>query len=102
MTIYDNGTQQGEPVQLYELQTRAEMHKLMLDRGFHVKTPQDKLEEAQVERREAQLKQVGDGSSFYGQMIGIYALAVVAVAAVGLFFSRRRRKSKSSALVSRV
>ena len=107
MTIYEDGTQQGDPVQLYELKTRTEMHKMMLDKGFHIKTQQDKLEEAQVERREAQLKQVGDGSSFYGQMVGIYALAIVVVGAIAVFFNGRRKKSRSAAaatagLVSRV
>lgn len=102
MTIYENGVQQGEPVQLYELKTRTEMHKLMLDKGFHVKTQQDKMEEVQVERREAQLKQVGDGNSFYGQMIGIYVLAIVVVGAIAMFFNGRRKKSRSSAMISRV
>ena len=80
MTIFDENGQQKEDVQLYELQTREQMHALMKDKGFHRKSSQDKIKEIQVERTEKQLKQVGDGtSSFYGQMIGIYFLVIVVV-----------------------
>jgi hypothetical protein len=78
MTIFENG-QQKEDVQLYELQTREQMHNLMKEKGFHRKTSQDKIKEIRAERTEKQLQQVGEGASFYGQMVGIYFLVILVV-----------------------
>jgi hypothetical protein len=104
MTIFEDGKQQGEPVQLYELQTRDQMHQLMVDKGFHKKTKQEEIQQIQEERREQQLKQLGDGSSVYGQQMGIYFLVLFVVVGAGVMLNGKRKKSRSSgaALVSRV
>jgi len=100
MTIYEDGVKK-EDIELYKLETREQMHKLMQDKGFEKKTQEDKLAEIQAVRREKQLKQVGEGSSFYGQLLGIYFMVIVAVLGVGIFVNGRR-KSTRTAHISRV
>lgn len=109
MTIFDEDgtTQIGDPIQLYELKTREEMHQLMLDKGFHRKTAQEELQGLQAERLKQQLKQLGDGTSLYGQQFGIYLVVVIVLAGVGAFANGRRRKNRgaagaASAMISRV
>jgi cytochrome bd-type quinol oxidase subunit 1 len=121
MTIYnDDGTQQGEPIQLYELQTREQMHQVMVDKGFHKKTRQQEIQEIQSEVREKQLQRLGDGTSslsssmFRQQMTMYYFVMVVVVMMIiilvgvigGLVRFRKRKRMRNGGnhhpLVSRV
>jgi hypothetical protein len=90
MTIFEDGVKK-EDVQLYEMKTRDEMHKLMQDKGFTKKTAQQKLESLQSERREQQIKkleQSTSGQSYYGGMMIVYGLVLFAVIGT-VFFTKR-------------
>ena len=94
MTIYDdNGVPQGEPIQLYDLKTRQEMHQLMIDKGFRKRTP---LEQEIMERREEQLSRLGDGgrtnSFFFGSIVGLYFVVFAVVAGIAMVLVNGRRK----------
>jgi hypothetical protein len=111
MTIYnEKGTPQGEPIQLYELQTREEMHKLMVNRGFHKKTKQQEMQALQAEVREQQLQRLGDGTSMFGKQLKIYyylvAVVVLLAGVIGVLVRGRRKRPRSGgghlSLVSRV
>ena len=78
LTIYEDGKQREE-VQLYNLETREEMHRMMKEKGFQPMTSEQKMEKIQIERREKQLREFGEGASFYGQMIGVYVLVISVV-----------------------
>jgi hypothetical protein len=73
LTIFEDGKKK-EDVELYNYQTREQMHKVMEEKGFHKVSQQQKMAQIQAERREAQLRQVGDGTSFYGQLMSVYFL----------------------------
>jgi len=93
LTIYDDG-KEIKDILLYELETRNDMHQLMLDEGFQKKTQQQKIEEIQVERIEKQLSYMsGESSLFNNTMAGLYVLVFMVLAGVG-FVLRGKKKSR--------
>lgn len=92
LTIYEDD-KEVKQVEMYKLKTREEMHKLMVDEGFHLKTQEDVIKEIQVERRESQLRQVkgGEPSIFYNTLTAIYFVAFIVLA--GVVFLLRRKKT---------
>lgn len=76
MTIFDDEKQQQpiEEVKLYELETRAEMHKLMEEKGFSKKTPEQKAAEISVARRENQLRAIERPMAVYDTLTGLYLM----------------------------
>ena len=92
MTIFDEDGQMMEEVELYKLETREEMHKLMVDKGFLKKTKAQKVAEIQLARME---QRVGGGkpgsSSFTGTMGALYVMVTVVLAGKCLWkFTRMR------------
>ena len=83
LTIYDSDGKATEDVPLYELKTRDEMHKLMIEKGFRKKTQQEKEDEILIERREKQLRQIdassGPFTSFYNTLTGLYLMVFFVV-----------------------
>jgi len=93
LTIYDDG-KEIKDIPLYELKTRNDMHKLMIDEGFQKKTQQQKIEEIQVDRIEKQLRHIsGESSLFNNTMAGLYVMVFMVIAGVG-FFLRGKKKSR--------
>jgi len=93
LTIYDDG-KVIKDILLYELETRNDMHQLMIDEGFQKKTQQQKIEEIQVERIEKQLSYMsGESSLFNNTMAGLYVLVFMVLAGVG-FVLRGKKKSR--------
>lgn len=93
LTIYDDG-KEIKNIPLFELKTRNDMHKLMIDEGFQKKSQQEKIEEIQVERRETQLRQMpGDPSLFNNSITGLYVMVFTVLAGVG-FVLRGKKKSR--------
>jgi len=92
MTIFDDEKQQAiEEVKLYELQTRAEMHKLMEEKGFLKKTAEQKAAEITVARRENQLRAIERPMAVYDTLTGLY-LVVFALIGVGAFVLHRGKR----------
>jgi len=93
LTIYDDG-KVIKDILLYELETRNDMHQLMIDEGFQKKTQQQKIEEIQVERIEKQLSYMsGESSLFNNTMAGLYVIVFMVLAGVG-FVLRGKKKSR--------
>jgi hypothetical protein len=94
MTIYnEDGTPQDEPIELYQLQTREQMHQLMADKGFHKKTRQQEIQE---EMQAKQLQRLGDGTTMLGRQMTLYyfvisALILLAVVVAVLVRGKRKR-----------
>ncbi len=78
MTIFKDGAE-VEDVALYDLKTREEMHKLMVEKGFQKKTAGQKMEEIQVEQREKQIQQVEKGSPAGTSVMGLYFVVLASV-----------------------
>lgn len=107
LTIFDDNGKSVEDIPLYELKTREEMHKLMIDKGFVKKTRGQKVAQMQVERTEKQLRQIEGSFSLYDTITGLYIVVfvVVTAGAVGIVLNGRKRKrtgTTSSSYVSRV
>jgi hypothetical protein len=99
MTIYnDDGTPQGQPIQLYELQTREQMHQLMVDKGFHKRTEQQEIQALQAEVREKQLQRLGDGTSMFGIQMSYYyfvvAMVILLAGVVGVLVRGKRKRTR--------
>lgn len=78
MTIFRDG-EEVEEVAMYELKTREEMHKLMVEKGFHKKTAAQQFEDVKVEQREKQIEQVEKGSPVGNSLFGLYFVALGSV-----------------------
>lgn len=81
LTIFEDGVQK-EDVKLYDMKTRDEMHKMMQSKGFTKRSAAEKLESMQAERREQQiqkLEQSQKGQSFFGNVMIVYGMVLVAV-----------------------
>ena len=55
MTLFDDEGKELEEIKLYELQTRDEMHQLLVDKGFTKKTVSQKATDAQLAQMEKAL-----------------------------------------------
>ena len=80
MTIFDDEKKQIEEVHLYELKTREEMHKVLMDKGFTKKTEQERLLEVQAARTETQLRAIERPTAVYDVLTVVYLAAFCAFA----------------------
>jgi hypothetical protein len=78
MTIFKDGEREEE-VALYELRTREEMHKLMVEKGFQKKTAEQKVAATIVEHREKQMQQIENGSLAENSTFGLYFVVMGSV-----------------------
>lgn len=69
LTITDDDGKKLEEVQLFKMKTREAMHKLMQDKGFAKKTPQEKFVEI---RNEAVDKEIARNESAYNSLTSLY------------------------------
>ena len=83
MSIFDDEMKLIKDVKLYELKTRDEMHKLLVDKGFLKKSNSEILAEMQVARRESQLRAMDQPSTVYNLLTASY-FAILAVIACEL------------------
>lgn len=102
LTIFDEDGKSVEDIKLYEMQTREEMHKLMVEKGFQKKTRSQKITEMQEERREKQLSQIEAPSSFYSTLTGLYIVVFVLLAGVGAFFLNGRKIKRKGTIISSI
>jgi len=91
LTIFDDEGKFIEDVKLYELETRAEMHKLLSDKGFLEKTQSQIAGEIQETRREKQLK-VLNQPPIYDTLTAIHYVVFVVIAVGFVVHGRKRRK----------
>lgn len=91
LTIFDDEGKFIEDVKLYELETRAEMHKLLSDKGFFKKTRRQIAGEIQEASRETQLKAL-DQPLMYDTLTAMYYVVFVLIAVGFVVHGRKRRK----------
>ena len=113
MTIFKDGVQQEE-INLRLLKTKADMHAMMIEKGFVKKSLEElgevkkekkkevlssrqarrkeKEAERQVLRQESEL--LGKSSPSYGNIMGLYIAA--GIAGLALVISRRKRRRSSN------
>lgn len=104
LSIFDDENKHIEDVKLYELQTRTEMHKLMVDKGFVKKTENQKKAELQEAVVEKQLKVLEQHPVVYGNVAYLYFVAffVVGVFGFDMFGKKRVRRSFQNSPLVRV
>lgn len=93
LTIFDDEGKFIEDIKLYELETRAEMHRLLSDKGFLKKTQAQIAGEIQETTRENQLRAI-DQPPMYDTLTAMYYV-VFALIAVGFVVHGRKRRKKS-------
>lgn len=93
LTIFDDEGKFIEDIKLYELETRAEMHRLLSDKGFLKKTQAQIAGEIQETTRENQLRAI-DQPPMYDTLTAMYYV-VFALIAVGFVVQGRKRRKKS-------
>lgn len=106
LTIYDDEGKEIEDIKLYELKTRAEMHQLLLDKGFAKKTQSEKAQERQVVTREKQLRAIELPSTVHDRFTTFYFIIAVLIVVGGFVERGKKRKNKAqsarTSAVSRV
>jgi len=95
LTIFDDEGNATEKIKLYELKTRAEMHKLISDKGFRKKTRLERAAQRQGTATEKQLRAIDRPSSGYGNLKVFYYMAFVLIVAGGFALHGRKRTKKS-------
>lgn len=95
MTLFDDSDKQLEEIKLYELQTREEMHTLMIEKGFSKKTASQKVADIQLEKMEKRLGSGAQSASVMGTLSALY-LVIFGVLAGKSIVNRRSLKQLSS------
>jgi len=90
LSIFDDEHKHLEDIKLYELKTRTEMHKLLVDKGFTKKTEEQKQAEIREATVESQLRAIGQPSAVYGNMSYLYFLAFAMLVVGGLGLHRKK------------
>ena len=80
MSIFDDEMKLIKDVKLYELKTRDEMHKLLVDEGFVQKTPSERVAEIQMARTESQLRAMDQPSTVFDLLTASYFAVFCAIA----------------------
>eukprot|EP00533_Pseudo-nitzschia_delicatissima_P011144 CAMPEP_0116087190 /NCGR_PEP_ID=MMETSP0327-20121206/5238_1 /TAXON_ID=44447 /ORGANISM="Pseudo-nitzschia delicatissima, Strain B596" /LENGTH=137 /DNA_ID=CAMNT_0003578255 /DNA_START=219 /DNA_END=633 /DNA_ORIENTATION=- len=93
MTLFDDSGTQLEEIKLYKLNTREEMHTLMVEKGFSKKTESQKVADIQLEKMEKRIGSSPGTSSVMGTLSALYFVIFGVLAAMGYAtFARKRRK----------
>ncbi len=72
MTLFDDSGTQLEEIKLYKLNTREEMHTLMVEKGFSKKTESQKVADIQLEKMEKRIGSSPGTSSVMGTLSALY------------------------------
>mmetsp|Transcript_7602 Transcript_7602/g.10975 ORF Transcript_7602/g.10975 Transcript_7602/m.10975 type:complete len:99 (+) Transcript_7602:254-550(+) len=96
MTIFDND-HEVEQVQLHKLETKEEMHAMMIEKGFFRKGREKLVAEAREQKLEEDIERMEKTTNVKNFMIKMYGFSFVVISFI-VFCMCRIGRSRSSKL----